>query len=98
MKGALAAMLYAILALKDCGAELNGRIALTLVPNEETGGEGASAWLAAQGRLGRGGIGVLLAGATSGGGWEANSGGSSLRARGLGEAATAGLQPPGGKR
>jgi len=41
MKGGIAAMLYAILALKDCGAELNGRIALTLVPNEETGGEAA---------------------------------------------------------
>jgi acetylornithine deacetylase/succinyl-diaminopimelate desuccinylase-like protein len=40
MKGGIVAMLYAILALKESGAQLNGRIALTLVPNEETGGEG----------------------------------------------------------
>src|ERR1700719_4724892 len=59
MKGGIVAMLYAILALKECGARLDGRIALTLVPNEETGGEGGSAWLAAQGRLGRGGVRVL---------------------------------------
>src|SRR5260370_5087823 len=65
MKGGICAMLYTILALKECGAELDGRIALTLVPNEETGGEGGSAWLAAQGQLGRGGIGMLLAEPTS---------------------------------
>src|SRR4029077_15691588 len=46
MKGGIVAMLYAILALKECGGELDGRIVLTLVPNEETGGEGGSAWLA----------------------------------------------------
>src|SRR4029077_11048561 len=40
MKGGIVAMLYAILALRECGAELKGRIELTLVPNEETGGEG----------------------------------------------------------
>src|SRR5258708_35403047 len=61
MKGGIVAMLYAILALKECGAELDGRIALTLVPNEETGGEGGSAWLATQGALDRGGIGMLFA-------------------------------------
>src|SRR5467141_2483606 len=46
MKGGIVAMLYAIRALKEIGAELNGRIRLTLVPNEETGGAGGSAWLA----------------------------------------------------
>ena len=95
MKGGIAAMLYAILALKDCGAELNGRIALTLVPNEETGGEGASAWLAAQGRLGRGGIGMLLAEPTSGVVWNANRGAISLRVRVLGKSAHVGLQHQG---
>jgi len=60
-EGGIVAMLYAILALRECGAELHGRIALTLVPNEETGGEAGSAWLAAQRRLGRGGIGCFLA-------------------------------------
>lgn len=92
MKGGIAAMLYAILALKDCGAELNGRIALTLVPNEETGGEGGSAWLAAQGRLGCGGIGMLLAEPTSGVVWNANRGAISLRVRVHGKSAHVGLQ------
>src|SRR6266403_3087354 len=95
MKGGIVAMLYAILALKDCGAGLNGRIALTLVPNEETGGEGGSAWLAAQGRLGRGGIGMLLAEPTSGAVWNANRGAISLRVRVLGKSAHVGLQHQG---
>jgi len=95
MKGGIVAMLYAILALKECGAELDGRIALTLVPNEETGGEGGSAWLAAQGRLGRGGIGMLLAEPTSGVVWNANRGAITLRVRVLGKSAHVGLQHQG---
>lgn len=92
MKGGIVAMLYAILALKECGAELKGRIALTLVPDEETGGAGGSAWLAAQGRLGRGGIGMLLAEPTSGVVWNANRGAISLRVRVGGKSAHVGLQ------
>src|SRR5713101_4213685 len=95
MKGGIVAMLYAILALKECGAELDGRIALTLVPNEETGGEGGSAWLARQGRLGRGGIGMLLAEPTSGVVWNANRGAISLRVRVLGKSAHVSLQHQG---
>jgi succinyl-diaminopimelate desuccinylase len=95
MKGGIVAMLYAILALKDCGAELDGRIALTLVPDEETGGQGGSAWLAAHGRLGRGGIGMLLAEPTSGAVWNANRGAISLRVRVLGKSAHVGLQHQG---
>jgi acetylornithine deacetylase/succinyl-diaminopimelate desuccinylase-like protein len=68
---------------------------LTLVPNEETGGEGGSAWLAAQGRLGRGGIGMLLAEPTSGAVWNANRGAISLRVRVLGKSAHVGLQHQG---
>ena len=95
MKGGIVAILYAILALKECGAELDGRIALTLVPNEEMGGEGGSAWLAAQGRLGRRGIGMLLAEPTSGTVWNANLGAISLRVRILGKSAHVGLQHKG---
>ena len=95
MKGGIVAMLYAILALKECGAELNGQIALTLVPNEETGGEGGSAWLAARGRLGRAGIGMLLAEPTSGVVWNANRGAISLRVRVPGKSAHVGLQHQG---
>jgi succinyl-diaminopimelate desuccinylase len=94
MKGGIVAMLYAILALKECGRELGGRIALTLVPNEETGGEGGSAWLT-QGRLGRGGIGMLLAEPTSGVVWNANRGAISLRVRVRGKSAHVGLQHQG---
>jgi len=95
MKGGIVAMLYAILALKECGVELKGRTGLTLVPNEETGGEGGSAWLAAQGQLGRGGIGMLLAEPTSGVVWNANRGAISLRVRVLGKSAHVGLQHQG---
>jgi succinyl-diaminopimelate desuccinylase len=95
MKGGIVAMLYAILALKECSGEMGGRIALTLVPNEETGGEGGSAWLAEKGRLGRGGIGMLLAEPTSGVVWNANRGAISLRVRVLGKSAHVGLQHQG---
>jgi succinyl-diaminopimelate desuccinylase len=95
MKGGIVAMLYAILALRECGAALDGRIALTLVPNEETGGQGGSAWLAEQGRLGRGAIGMLLAEPTSGVVWNANRGAISLRVRVLGKSAHVGLQHQG---
>ena len=95
MKGGIVAMLYAILALRECCDDLGGRIELTLVPNEETGGAGGSAWLAAQGRLGRGGIGMLLAEPTSGVVWNANRGAISMRVRVLGKSAHVGLQHQG---
>jgi succinyl-diaminopimelate desuccinylase len=95
MKGGIVAMLYAILALRECGGELGGRIELTLVPNEETGGEGGAAWLASQGRLGRGGVGMLLAEPTSGAVWHANRGAISMRVRVRGKSAHVGLQHQG---
>ncbi len=95
MKGGIVAMLYAILALKEGRAKLGGRIALMLVPDEETGGERGSAWLAAQGKLGRGGIGMLLAEPTSGVVWNGNRGAISLRVRVLGKSAHVGLQHQG---
>src|SRR6266478_2621359 len=95
MKGGIVAMLYAILALKETGAELNGRIGLALVPNEETGGEGGSAWLAREGLLGRNGVGMLLAEPTSGVIWNANRGAISLRVQVFGKAAHVGLQHQG---
>ena len=92
MKGGIVSMLYAIRALKECGVDLNGKIALTLVPDEETGGARGSAWLAAQGLLGRNGIGMLLAEPTSGMIWNANRGAISLRVKVLGKSAHVGLQ------
>jgi succinyl-diaminopimelate desuccinylase len=95
MKGGIVAMLYAVRALKETGAELHGRIGLTLVPGEETGGEHGSAWLAREGLLGRGGIGMLLAEPTSGVVWNANRGAISLRVEVLGKSAHVGLQHQG---
>jgi len=95
MKGGIVAMLYAMLALKEAEADLKGRIRLTLVPNEETGGEGGSAWLAQEGLLGRDAVGMLLPEPTSGVVWNANRGAISLRVRVLGKPAHVGLQHQG---
>jgi succinyl-diaminopimelate desuccinylase len=95
MKGGIVAMLYAILAIKACRKQLNGRIALTLVPDEETGGKRGSEWLAREGLLGQNGAGMLLAEPTSGVVWNANRGAISLRVRVLGKSAHVGLQHQG---
>jgi len=92
MKGGIIAMLYAMLALKECGIEMDGKINLILVPDEETGGARGSALLAKQGLLGRNGIGMLLAEPTSGVVWNANRGAISLRVRVFGKSAHVGLQ------
>jgi acetylornithine deacetylase/succinyl-diaminopimelate desuccinylase-like protein len=95
MKGGIVAMIYAIRALQACGPELDGKIAITLVPDEETGGARGSAWLASQGLLGRDGIGMLLPEPTSGVVWNANRGAISMRVKVLGKSAHVGLQHKG---
>ena len=92
MKGGIVSMLYSIRALQECRMELNGKIALTLVPDEETGGARGSAWLAAQGLLGRNGVGMLMPEPTSGVVWNANRGAISLRVSVRGKSAHVGLQ------
>jgi succinyl-diaminopimelate desuccinylase len=92
MKGGIVSMLYAIRALKEFGATLNGKIALMLVPDEETGGARGSAWLTKQGLLGRNGIGMLTTEPTSGVVWNANRGAISLRVEVRGKSAHVGLQ------
>jgi succinyl-diaminopimelate desuccinylase len=92
MKGGIISMLYAMLALKACGAELGGTINLVLVPDEETGGARGSSWLARHGMLGRNGIAMLLAEPTSGVVWHANRGAITLRVRVFGKSAHVGLQ------
>jgi acetylornithine deacetylase/succinyl-diaminopimelate desuccinylase family protein len=91
MKGGLAAMIYALLAVKECAARLDGRVGLVIVPNEETGGDGGSAYLAAGGLLGRDGVGMLTAEPTAGVIWNANRGAISLRATVRGKPAHVGL-------
>jgi succinyl-diaminopimelate desuccinylase len=92
MKGGIVAMLFAVRALKECGVELNGKIVLTLVPDEETGGARGSAWLASEEKLGRNGIGMLLPEPTGGVVWNANRGAMSLRIKVFGKSAHVGLQ------
>src|SRR6202140_3421220 len=95
MKGGIVAMLYAIRALQECRVELGGKIGLTLVPDEETGGARGSALLAQQGLLGNPGIGLLTAEPTGGVVWNANRGAIPLRVQVLGKSAHVGLQHQG---
>src|SRR5580692_217791 len=95
MKGGIVAMLYAILVIRECGLQPNGRICLTLVPDEETGGSHGSAWLAHEGLLGQNGIAMFLPEPTSGVVWNANRGAISLRVRVRGKSAHVGLQHQG---
>ena len=95
MKGGIVAMLYAMLAIRECGEKLNGRIGLVLVPDEETGGQRGSGKLAREGLLGQNGMGMLMAEPTSGVVWNANRGAISLRVRVLGKPAHVGLQHQG---
>jgi succinyl-diaminopimelate desuccinylase len=92
MKGGIVAMLYAIFALEEFKVDLQGRIRLVLVPNEETGGMDGAAWLAQRGLLDPKAVGMLLAEPTSGAVWNANRGAISLRVRVFGKAAHVGLQ------
>jgi acetylornithine deacetylase/succinyl-diaminopimelate desuccinylase family protein len=79
MKSGLTAMIYAVKAIKTSGIELNGKIGLTIVPDEETGGVRGAKYLADIGVLGKNGIGMLLPEPTSGVIWNANRGAISLR-------------------
>ncbi len=92
MKGGIVAMLYAIRALQECGFQLAGRVGLTLVPDEETGGGHGSDWLARNRLLGREGIGMLSAEPTSGVVWNANRGAFAVRVNVHGKSAHVGLQ------
>ena len=91
MKGGLAAMLYAAVALQRVGAPLDGRVALVFVPDEETGGRRGSEYLARLGRLGTDGIGMLTPEPTSGLIWNANRGAITLRVTVHGRQAHVGL-------
>ncbi len=95
MKGGIVAMLYAIRALEECRIACDGRIGLTLVPDEETGGKLGSAYLDRIGRLGQDGIGMLTAEPTGGVAWNASRGAISLRVRVKGKSAHVGLHHEG---
>src|SRR4030095_543337 len=91
MKSGLAAMLYAAVSFRRRRVPLDGRVGLVFVPDEETGGERGSAFLAATKRLGTGGIGMLTPEPTSGVVWNANRGALTLRVTVHGREAHVGL-------
>ena len=91
MKSGLAAMIGAIQAPKACALPLKGSIGLIIVPDEETGGQRGSRYLAEHGLLGQQGLGMLTAEPTGGVVWNANRGAFSLRVRVKGKAAHVGL-------
>jgi len=95
MKGGLAAMIYAVKVIQELGIELNGRIGLTIVPDEETGGILGAKYLSDNNILGTDGIGILLPEPTSGVVWNANRGALSLRITVRGKPAHVGLQHEG---
>jgi acetylornithine deacetylase/succinyl-diaminopimelate desuccinylase family protein len=75
MKGGLVSMIYAMWALRETGAPLNGRIALQVVPDEETGGALGSRALSDHGLLlGDNAVAMLTAEPTGGLVWHASRG------------------------
>ncbi len=95
MKGGLAAMILAVRVLKDLDVPLRGRVALCVVPDEETAGPRGSRRLAELGLLGADGIAMLTAEPTSGVIWNANRGAVTLRITTRGKHAHVGLQHQG---
>ncbi|MFC1724748.1 M20 family metallopeptidase [candidate division KSB1 bacterium] len=92
MKSGLAAMIYAVKAIKTSNIDLNGKIGLVIVPDEETGGTLGSKYLSDKNILGKNAIGMLTAEPTSGVIWNANRGAVSLRVIVKGKPAHVGLQ------
>ena len=91
MKSGLASMLYAAVALHRLRVPLDGRVGLVFVPDEETGGQRGSGFLAATKRLGTSGIGMLTPEPTSGVVWNANRGAVTVRVTVHGREAHVGL-------
>jgi len=91
MKSGLAAMIYAVHALRQAKTALNGRIELVIVPDEETGGERGTAALSRSADFAESGIGMLLPEPTSGVVWNANRGAISLKITAKGKPAHVGL-------
>jgi len=74
MKGGLVAMFLALASLRPLRERLNGRVLLSIVPDEETGGEGGTAHLFRSGALTSGGLGMLMPEPTGATIWNGNRG------------------------
>lgn len=79
MKAGIGLMLFAVKAIRECRIPLQGRIGLTLVPDEETGGVNGSHVLLQQGILGRQGIAMFTAEPTGDVVWNGSRGAITLR-------------------
>jgi succinyl-diaminopimelate desuccinylase len=95
MKAAVAGMIHAAAAVKECGIPLRGRIGLCIVADEETGGQGGSRYLDEIGLLGKDAIAMLTPEPTGGAVWNANRGAITLRVTVKGKSAHVGLQHQG---
>jgi acetylornithine deacetylase/succinyl-diaminopimelate desuccinylase family protein len=93
MKGGLVSMIYAIRALEDAGLRPGGRIALRIVPDEETGGAAGSRALCDRGLLfADDACAMLTAEPTGGIVWNASRGALTYRVRVRGRSSHVGLQ------
>lgn len=93
MKGGLVSMIYAMKALSEAGVRMGGRIALRIVPDEETGGARGSDALSRNGSLfGSDACAMLTAEPTGGLVWSASRGALTYRIRVLGRSSHVGLQ------
>jgi acetylornithine deacetylase/succinyl-diaminopimelate desuccinylase family protein len=93
MKGGLVSMVYAVKALADAGLSPKGRIALRVVPDEETGGASGSNALSELGLLFGDDAGAMLTAEPTGGiVWNASRGALTYRVRVRGRSSHVGLQ------
>lgn len=96
MKSGLASMIYAVRLLQLCKVPLNGRICLTIVPDEETGGMYGTRYLFDTGYIKKArGIAMIMPEPTSGAIWHACRGAISLMLKIKGKAVHVTLQRQG---
>jgi succinyl-diaminopimelate desuccinylase len=95
MKGGLVSLLLALAALRPLASQLRGRICLSIVPDEETGGAAGTERLLATGALPRGGVGMLTPEPTGPVVWNGSRGAISMRLSVEGRMAHVALQHQG---
>ncbi len=95
MKSGLVAMLLALAALRPLQAQLRGRVLLSIVPDEETGGSAGTDYLFRSGTLNGNALGMLMPEPTGGVIWNGNRGAISHLLSLRGEMAHVALQHQG---
>ncbi len=95
MKGGLVALLLALSALRPLRQKLRGRVLLSIVPDEETGGEAGTGYLFRSGTLAGNGLGMLMPEPAGEVAWHGNRGAISQLLTLHGEMAHVSLQHQG---